>query len=41
MKILIDIPKEFERDYDQDKFKEFFERVIADMTSDDWLLCGL
>ena len=34
-------PKEFERDYDQDKFKEFFERVIADMTSDDWLLCGL
>lgn len=41
MKILIDIPKEFERDYDQDKSKEFFERVIADMTSDDWLLCGL
>ena len=36
MKILIDIPEEFETDYTADKFKEFFGRVIADMDT----LCG-
>ena len=31
MKILIDIPKEFEVDYNTDRFVEFFQRCIADM----------
>lgn len=39
MKILLDIPEEFETDYTADKFKEFFERVIADMN--DGIMCGL
>lgn len=30
MKIVIEIPKEFERDYNKDKFNEFFERLKAD-----------
>lgn len=38
MKIMFDIPDEFKRDYDSDRFKEFFERVLADM--DHNLLCG-
>lgn len=43
MKIMIDIPKEFERDL-QDKFNEFCNRVIADINfaldKQDPLLCG-
>lgn len=31
MKILIDIPKEFEADYNTDRFAEFFQRCLADM----------
>lgn len=31
MKVLIDIPKEFVCDYSTDRFKEFFQRVLADM----------
>lgn len=31
MKILIDIPKEFECDYNNDRFEEFFERVKCDI----------
>lgn len=31
MKIIIDIPKDFEGDYIVDKFKDFFSRVIADI----------
>lgn len=31
MKISIDIPREYERDFIADKFKDFFSRVIADM----------
>ena len=31
MKVAIDIPKDFERDYIADKFKDFFSRVIADI----------
>lgn len=31
MKILIDIPKEFEVDYNTDRFADFFHRCIADM----------
>lgn len=31
MKVVIDIPKYFERDYIVDKFKDFFSRVIADI----------
>lgn len=36
MKILIDIPKEFEVDYNTDRFAEFFQRCRADMD----VLCG-
>lgn len=31
MKVLIDIPKEFVCDYSTDRFKDFFQRVLADM----------
>lgn len=31
MIILIDIPKEFEVDYNADRFAEFFHRCFADM----------
>lgn len=31
MKILIDIPKAFEVDYNADRFAEFFRRCLADM----------
>lgn len=31
MKVVIDIPKDFEGDYIADKFKDFFSRVIADI----------
>lgn len=31
MKLTIDIPKGYERDFITDKFKDFFLRVIADM----------
>lgn len=38
MKITIDIPREYERDFSADKFKDFFSRVIADIDCDG--LCG-
>lgn len=31
MKVIIDIPKNFERDYTADKFKDFFLRIIANI----------
>ena len=31
MKLTINIPREYERDFIADKFKDFFSRVIADM----------
>lgn len=39
MKIEIEIPKEFEVDYNADKFEDFFMRVMNDI---DWNgnLCG-
>ena len=36
MKVLIEIPKEYEIDFNADKFKDFFSRAIADMNC----LCG-
>lgn len=36
MKIEIEIPEEFEIDFNTDKFKDFFERAKADMNC----LCG-
>lgn len=38
MKLTIDIPKGYERDFITDKFKDFFSRVIADMDYSG--LCG-
>mgnify|MGYP007080094510 FL=1 len=38
MKLTIDIPREYERDFIADKFKDFFSRVIADMDYSG--LCG-
>lgn len=38
MKLTIDIPKGYERDFITDKFKDFFLRVIADMDYSG--LCG-
>ena len=31
MKLTIDIPREYERDFSAGKFKDFFSRVIADI----------
>lgn len=31
MKLIIDIPREYERDFSAGKFKDFFSRVIADI----------
>lgn len=31
MKVIIDIPENFERDYTADKFKDFFLRIIANI----------
>lgn len=39
MKIEIEIPKEFEKDYTGNKFKEFFSRVLCDI--DRKGACGL
>ena len=39
MKITIDIPREYERDFSADKFKDFFSRVIVDINCD--RMCGL
>ena len=36
MKVLIDIPAEFELDYRTDRFRDFFERATADMD----VMCG-
>ena len=38
MKLIIDIPKEFETDYQGDKFKDFFSRVLCDIKGG--TLCG-
>lgn len=38
MKLTIDIPKGYERDFIADKFKDFFSRVIADINCDG--MCG-
>lgn len=38
MRIIIDIPKEFESDYKGDMFKDFFSRVLCDIQ--DGILCG-
>ena len=38
MKLTIDIPRECERDFITDKFKDFFSRVIADINYDG--MCG-
>ena len=38
MRIIIDIPKEFEEDYIGDMFKAFFSRVLCDIQ--DGILCG-
>ena len=39
MKLTIDIPKGYERDFITDKFKDFFSRVIVDINCD--RMCGL
>ena len=39
MRIEIEIPKEFEGDYDADRFKNFFNRVLTDIIFFDGL-CG-
>ena len=38
MKLTIDIPRGYERDFIADKFKDFFLRVIADINCDG--MCG-
>lgn len=38
MKLTIDIPREYERDFIADKFEDFFSRVITDINYDG--MCG-
>lgn len=38
MKLIIDIPEEFETDYKGDRFKDFFSRVLCDIS--EGVLCG-
>ena len=38
MRIIIDIPEEFESDYKGDMFKDFFSRVLVDI--EDAVVCG-
>ena len=38
MKLIIDIPTEFEIDYKGDKFKDFFSRVLCDIEKG--VMCG-
>lgn len=38
MRLTIDIPRGYERDFIDDKFKDFFSRVIADINCDG--MCG-
>lgn len=38
MRIIIDIPEEFESDYKGDMFKDFFSRVLNDI--EDGTMCG-
>lgn len=39
VRVVIDIPKDFARDYAADKFKDFFSRVIADIDCNG-MCCG-
>lgn len=39
MKLIIDIPKEFESDYNGDLFKDFFSRVLCDIQQNG-TICG-
>lgn len=38
MKIEIEIPKQFDCDYNRDRFKDFFSRVACDI--EDGTICG-
>ncbi len=38
MRVVIDIPIDFARDYSTDKFKDFFSRVLADIDCNG--MCG-
>lgn len=40
MKVLIEIPKEFEEHFNNDRFKDSFERVRADIQHHKILLSG-
>ena len=40
MKVLIEIPKEFEEHFNNDRFKDSFERVHADIQHHKILLSG-
>lgn len=41
MKLIIDIPKEFEEHFNNDRFQESFKRIVHDINSDESLLTGL
>lgn len=41
MKLIIDIPKEFEEHFNNDRFQESFKRILCDINTDESLLTGL
>lgn len=41
MKLLIEIPKEFEEQFSDDRFKDSLERIRAEITSSDNTMAGL
>ena len=41
MRLIIDIPKEFEEHFNNDRFQESFKRILHDINSNESLLTGL
>ena len=41
MKLVIDIPKEFEEHFNNDRFQESFKRILSDINCYDSLFTGL
>ncbi len=41
MELIINIPKEFEEYFNNDRFQESFKRILHDINSDEFLLIGL
>ena len=41
MKLIIEIPKEFEEQFNNDRFKDSLERILVEIVSSDNIMSGL